>query len=301
MRIATSTMYQRAVDAINDRQAQLARSQEELSGGRKLLRPSDDPGAAAEAERLRAQTARLDLAQRMNGFARGVIAQTESTLAQVDEMVQSLREYFVQAGNGTLSASDRSSLAIQIRSERDELLRLANRTDGAGGHLFGGLGTAHAPFSNLATYDAVPGAQEVGLDATVPTSIDGREVFLAVPTSGTPGSLFALLDTAIATLDDPAATGAQVRTAVEAGLDVLDGALDRVLAKRTEAGIHLALIDSREALSENDRLAIAARLSELVDTDYAKSASDLARHETVLQAALKTYASIGRLSLFDQM
>lgn len=301
MRIATSTIYQRAVDSINDRQAQLARSQEELSGGRRLLRPSDDPGGAAEAERLRSQAARLDLAQRMNGFARGVLSQTESTLAQVDELVQSMREYFVQAGNGTLSASDRASLAIQIRAERDELLRLANRTDGAGGHLFGGIGTAHAPFSDGATYEAVPGAQMVGLDATVPTSLDGREVFLAVPSGGAPGSLFALLDTAIATLDDPAASGAQVRTAIESGLGVLDGALDRVLAKRTEAGMHLQLIDSREALSENSHLAIAARLSELVDTDYAKSASDLARHETALQAALKTYASIGRLSLFDQL
>ena len=296
MRIATTTMYQQAIDAIGDRQAQMARSQQELASGRRLLRPSDDPGAAAQAERLRSQASRLELAQRMNDFARGMLGQAESTLAQVGELLQSLRERFVQAGNGTLGPSDRASLAIQMRAERDELLRMANAADGAGGHLFGGIGTGSPPFSAAAAWRALAGEQQVGLDEDVPTSLDGRALFMSGPSS-----LFARLDGAIAALEDPAATGAQVQAAVGDGLAAVDGGLERVLAGRTRLGEDLKLLDARDALSGDASLAIAERLSGLVDTDYARSASDLARHQAVLQAALKTYASIGGLSLFDHL
>lgn len=301
MRIATTTIYQRAIDAINDRQAQLARSQEELATGRRLLRPGDDPGAAAQAERLRSQASRLELARRMNDFARGMLGQAESTLAQAGELLQSLRERFVQAGNGTLGPSDRAALAIQMRAERDELLRLANRADGAGGHLFGGLGTAHPPFSATADWQALAGEQQVGLGEGVPTSLDGRALFLSVPSAGGPASLFSLVDGAIAALADPAVSAAQVQAAVGDGLSAVDGGLDRVLAGRTRLGEAMKLLDSRDALSEDAGLAIAQQLSGLVDADYAKSASDFARHQALLQAALKTYASIGGLSLFDYL
>jgi flagellar hook-associated protein 3 FlgL len=92
-----------------------------------------------------------------------------------------------------------------------------------------------------------------------------------------------------------------VQAAVGDGLAAVDGGLDRVLAVRTRLGEQLKLLDSRDALSEDASLAIAQQLSGLVDADYAKSASDLARHQALLQAALKTYASIGGLSLFDYL
>lgn len=302
MRIATTTLYQNALESITDRQAKLLRAQDELSTGRKLLRPSDDPAGAAQAERLRAQQSRMLLAQRMNDFARSMVGQAESTLATAGELMQSLRERFVQAGNGALGAADRASIALQMQAQRDELLRLANRSDGAGGYLFGGLGSSTAPFSPAtADYLAPSGEQQVGLDAAVPTSLDGREVFLSVPTAAGPDSVFRLLDQAIAVLEDPASDAAQVAAAVGAGLDTIDGALDRLLAKRTELGEHLKMLDSRDALSMDAGLAVAARLSGLVDADYAKSASDFTRHQAVLQAAMKTYASIGGLSLFDYL
>lgn len=301
MRIATSTIHQRAIDAINDRQARMARSQQELSTGQRLLEPSDDPGAAAQAERLRSQASRLALAQRMNDFARGMLGHAESTLAQAGELLQSLRERFLEAGKGTLGASDRSSLASAMQAERDELLRLANRADGAGGHLFGGLGTASAPFSAAAAWQGIGGEQQVGLDAGLPTSLDGREVFMSVPTASGPGSLFDLLDAAIAILADPSASSAQVRTAIDDGVSAIDGGIDRMLAVRTRLGEQLKLLDGRDAFSEDAGLAIAGRLSSLVDADYAKSASDFAQQRTLLQAALESYASIGRLSLFDYL
>lgn len=301
MRIATTTIHQRAIDAINDRQVQMARSQQELSTGRRVLQPGDDPGAAAQAERLRSQASRLALAQRMNDFARGMLGHAESTLAQAGELLQSLRERFLEAGKGTLGSSDLASLASQMQAERDELLRLANRADGAGAYLFGGLGTAAAPFSAAAVWQGIAGEQQVGLDVSLPTSLDGREVFMSVPTASGPSSLFDLLDTAIAVLADPAASAAQIRTAIDDGLSATDGGIDRMLAVRTRLGEQLKLLDARDALSEDAGLAIAGQLSALVDADYLKSASDFTQQRTLLQAALESYASIGRLTLFDYL
>ena len=60
MRVSTAFAYQTAIDAMNDRQSKLARTQTELSTGRKLLTASDDPMAAAAAERTRSAQRRIE-------------------------------------------------------------------------------------------------------------------------------------------------------------------------------------------------------------------------------------------------
>lgn len=302
MRVSTSLAFERSIQAMNDRQTKLIRTQDELSTGRKLLRPSDDPVAAAEAERARSQMRRTELQQRMTGFARDMLNSAEATLSQVTELMQSSREMLVQAGNGSLSAEDRSMMATQLQGFRDELLTLANRRDGSGAHMFGGQGSLVAPFVDdgaAVTYQAAPGQQEVGLDGTAPTSLDGREGFMSVSTPGGNRSMFAVLDDAIAALGDPSATPAAVTAAVKAGLDGVDSGLDKLLTQRTAVGEHLRALDSRDDMAESQVEALNAKLADILYVDYAKAISDSAANQSGLQAAMKTYSEISKLSLFQ--
>lgn len=302
MRVATALAFERSIEAMNDRQSRLVRTQEELATGRKLLRPSDDPVAAAEAERARAQTRRTELQQRLNGYAKDFLGHAEATLGQVTDLMHAMRENLVQAGNGTLGADDRTKLATQLQGYRNELLALANRADGAGAFLFGGQGSRSAPFVDDGTsvsYVAPSGEQLVGVADLAPTTVDGRSAFMSVPTPAGMENLFDLVDGVLTVLGDTASTATAVGDAVKRGIDGLDAGLDRVLTARTEIGENLRVLDSRDELGQERIEQLTAKLSDLVYVDYAKAISDSANNQTALQAAMKTYSEISKLSLFQ--
>ncbi|HPU53287.1 MAG TPA: flagellar hook-associated protein FlgL [Burkholderiaceae bacterium] len=303
MRVSTSFAYQNAIDAMNDRTSKLARTQTELSTGRKLLTASDDPMAAAAAERTRSAQRRIETQTRMNDFAGTILKQADLTLGQVTEVMQLMREGIMQAGNGSLSAEDRGMLATQFRGYRDELLTLANRPDGAGGYVFGGQGTSSAPFVDGAsvTYQPQVGEQQVGLDADTPTSLDGRQTFMNIPNGASTQSVFDLLDSALAVLQDPTATPATVTATVSSTLAGIDVAIDRASSKRTEVGEHLRALDSRNSLAQGSSIELASQMSDLVDVDFAKAISDFQNNQTAMSAAMKTYSQISKMSLFDYL
>jgi flagellar hook-associated protein 3 FlgL len=303
VRIATAHAYQNAIDSMTERQAKLVRNQEELSTGKKLLAAGDDPVAAAAAERTRSAQRRIELQQRMNDFATAQLQIADGALSSVGDVLQLVREGVVQAGNGGYSASDRHQIATQLRGYREELLALANRPDGAGGFLFGGQGSQTAPFADGAsvTYLAQPGEQEVGLDATSPTVLDGRQTFMDLPNGAGTQSIFDLIDRTIAVLDDPASTGVAVSATVRDAISGLDVAMDRVSTKRTEVGEGLRALEARDKLSADGSLQLSSQLSKLVDVDYAKAISEFQNNQTALSAAMRTYAQISKMSLFDYL
>jgi flagellar hook-associated protein 3 FlgL len=303
VRIATAHAYQNAIDSMTERQAKLVRNQEELSTGKKLLAAGDDPVAAAAAERTRSAQRRIELQQRMNDFATAQLQIADGALSSVGDVLQLVREGVVQAGNGGYSASDRHQIATQLRGYREELLALANRPDGAGGFLFGGQGSQTAPFADGAsvTYLAQSGEQEVGLDATSPTVLDGRQTFMDLPNGAGTQSIFDLIDRTIAVLDDPASTGVAVSATVRDAISGLDVAMDRVSTKRTEVGEGLRALEARDKLSADGSLQLSSQLSKLVDVDYAKAISEFQNNQTALSAAMRTYAQISKMSLFDYL
>ena len=303
MRISTPMAFDRAIEGINDRQTALLRTQQELSTGKKLLEPADDPMGAADAERMRSQMRRLDVQQRMSDFAKNMLGQADATLTKVTDTLQLLREGFVQAANGSLSGGDRAMLAQQFQGYRDELLVLANRSDGAGGYVFGGQGTTTAPFttSGAIAYNPVAGDQQVGLESSAATSLDGRANFMSVPTASGQQSIFAILDSTIAVLANTSAPVATVQTTVQDGMKGIDAMLDKVQVTRTSVGEDLRSLDSSSQLSDDSKVELQSRLSGVVDLDFAQAMSDFSMNQTALQAAMKSYTEISKMSLFSYL
>ncbi len=306
MRIATANAYQNALDAMNQRQAQLIRSQEELASGRRVNRPSDDPAVAANAERNRAEQRRLDAQTRINEYAMGNLTQAESVLGSVTDLLQSVREAVIQAGNGGYTTSDRRQIATQLREQRHELLALANRTDGNGGYLFGGMGSSGSPFVEVGStvqFQAQPGEQEVGLGETsVPTALDGRRLLMSLPAgAGAVKSVFDVLDSLATALENPALSSPALGTVVRDTIADIDTTMERVSTQRTEAGENLRALEARLRLAQEGKMELSARLSSMVDVDYAKSITEFQSHQAGLSAAMRTYAEIAKMSLFDYL
>ena len=142
MRTGTANSYDNALEQLFRRQSDLAAQQEKLSSGKKVNRASDDPQAAALAERAMVGIDRVATDQRALEVQRGAIAAAESTLGDATDLVRRVRDLVIQAGNGGNLPADRSILAKQMADLRDQLLTLANRSDSNGVPLFGGLGSS---------------------------------------------------------------------------------------------------------------------------------------------------------------
>ncbi len=184
-RISTADAYDSAVQRLATRQQELSKMQENLTAGKRVLRASDDPTAAAQAERARTRMSRIATDQRALDVQRNALSTAESTLGNAGTLMQNLRELIVKAGNTTTySATDRDAMALEMRGLRDQILALANEKDGNNAPLFSGLGSTSAPFVDAAggvIFQGIPG-QAAATTTAVPSSLDGYATWMNVPT-----------------------------------------------------------------------------------------------------------------------
>jgi flagellar hook-associated protein 3 FlgL len=300
MRIATAYAQQLAVDGISERQAKLIEAQQQLASGKRVSKPSDDPMAAAQAEKLRSREARIEAEQRAATHARQMLSSADGALGDATDLLQVARETLLAAANATATAQDRAMQAEQLRQIRGQLLAVANRSDGTGGYVFGGQGALSAPVDPSGTaYLAQAGTQVVGQEQQYPVSLDGRENFVAIRTPTGTESIFERLDTAIATLSNPATTPAAAAAAAGTAISAVDRAIDRFGVTRTVVGERLRGLDVHEQALASGSIENQSRLSDLVDLDFARGAANMIQQQTSLEAALKSYAQVARMTLFD--
>lgn len=112
-------------------------------------------------------------------------------------------------------------------------------------------------------------------------------------------SVFRTLDEAIAVLESTTATRSAFQEGLARAHTSVDRALDGLILMRTRVGEELRSVDDAQAAGQLQEIAVAGRRSELQDLDLAKGISQLHSSQTGLEAALKTYASIARTSLFQ--
>ena len=146
MRISTQTIYEMGSARISDLQVAQTRTQQQLSTGRRILTPADDPVASAQALVVTQSDTMNEQFATNRQNAKSSLSVVEGTLAGVTSLLQDVKTLTVSAGNGALSASDRASLATELRGQFDQLLGLANATDGTGNYLFSGYQTSSTPF-----------------------------------------------------------------------------------------------------------------------------------------------------------
>lgn len=136
MRISTQMMYEQSMRGVTNSQSLWLSYGEQMSTGKRINRPSDDPIAASQAVVLsQAQTQNSQYAL-ARSFATTKVSLEENVLSQVTTAIQAAQEKIVNAGNGTLSDDDRASLATNLQGIRDQLMNLANSTDGNGRYIF---------------------------------------------------------------------------------------------------------------------------------------------------------------------
>ncbi len=187
LRLSTQSLYLQGLGSLLTRQAEIARTQQQINSGVKLTQGKDDPVGMATAQRLdhmKAALAQYDSnAQRVDHRLR----MQENALTDANDSLTRARELAIQANSGAMSDEDRKIIATEVLQLRRNLLDIANRDDGSGRRLFAGTRDGVAPFTDNAgsvLYHGDDGRNsvEVGPDVAITDGNPGSEVFLRVRT-----------------------------------------------------------------------------------------------------------------------
>lgn len=187
MRISTNTIYSQSSSQVGTLQSQLARTQQQLSTNKRMLSAADDPIASARAlEVTQSQAVNAQYGDN-RANARSSLAQQEVAVTGVQTLIQDVQTIAVAAGSGANSASDRATYANELQGRLDDLVALANSSDGNGGYLFAGYRSTTMPFVNnngSIDYQGDQGQVQVQVSSSRKVAINeaGSSIFMGIPT-----------------------------------------------------------------------------------------------------------------------
>ena len=186
MRIATNWIHQQSVNAMLNQQSSLAHTQLQVSTGRRILTPADDPVGAARAVDLNSFVNANEQYTRNIDFANSRLANEENALTAAGDLVARVRELTLQAANGTQSNESRGAIAKELRQRLQQMVQIANSRDGNGEYVFAGNATRTQPFAQTPTGIVYQGDQgtraiEIAPGQTVASNDPGSRVFLEIP------------------------------------------------------------------------------------------------------------------------
>lgn len=302
MRISTNTIFQRGISKISELQGEQSRLQQQISTGKRVLSPSDDPVAAAHSLEIKQSLARNSQYTVNRVLAQNQLSIMDSTLGRVSELVLSAQSNTAAAGNATYSDSERGYLAAEVRGALDELISLANTKDGTGHYLFAGFKNTAPAFVKTASgadYQGDSNQQNLQVSSSRQMAISetGDRVF-----QGNNADLFKTLNDLATLLETPVSSAAD-RSALQAGLakagEGMNLALDNILNARATVGSKLKELDAIDVSGQDTDLQLTKTLSGLEDLDYAQAISDLNKQQIILSAAQQSFVKTTSLSLFN--
>ena len=146
MRISTIQQFNSGVRGIQDNYSNATRTQEQISSGKRILTPADDPVATVRLLQLSQESNRLEQFSTNMTAANNSLTQEEAILNSVNNALQRIREIAIEAGDGSLTDADRQALASELGEREEELYNLFNSRNARGEYLFGGYQSSEQPF-----------------------------------------------------------------------------------------------------------------------------------------------------------
>ena len=186
MRISTNQLYDQNMRSIMNNQGDLAKTQEQLATGKRIITPSDDPVGAAKVLRLTEEIDELSQFQRNNDLVTGSLEQQEAVLTNITDSINRARTLVVQAGNGILSDPDKRAIGAELEQIKLEVFNLMNTQDADGNYLYAGYQSGNQAFDynpaasgNAITFAGDPGVSFIQLSnsSKIQSTSNGYEVF----------------------------------------------------------------------------------------------------------------------------
>ena len=147
LRVTNSTIFDRVTTQLNLQQARLNETQEKITTGRNILKPSDAPDEVAALDRLESSVRQADRFVKNIGIIKDTLGLQELAITSLNDNLSSAKTLLVQAANGTISDTNRDAIAIELQAIYDNMLSVGNYKNVDGSYLFAGSAQEQPPFS----------------------------------------------------------------------------------------------------------------------------------------------------------
>jgi len=287
-RVTQTMMSQQALTGLQSGLKRVSDVQEQLSTGRIINRPSDDPLGAAAAMRLRSSLADQQQYARNAGDGQGWLEQIDGTLSSVTDQVRRSRELAIQGANGgAMGPQAREALAVEVDQIRESLVGQGNATY-LGRPVFGGITNQATAYAPDGTYTGTPGqvVRTVADGVQVRVDVDGQDAF--GPNGDSVFDHLAALSTALRAAD---------QTGISTAIDALGADGDRINAVHADVGTRAGRVERAKTAAEDAHLSLTSSLSEIENTDLPKATVELQLQQVAYQAALAATARVIQPSL----
>ena len=304
MKVSTSMFFDKASKQLGSIQGSLAKTQEQLSTGKQINKPSDEPDKASLITRLDSELARQKSYQGNLKAVNTRLQAEETALKNTSDVMYRFKELAVQAGNDTLSPADRRTISLEMTQLREQILSLANSQDSNGNFLFAGSRVGQAPFSQDAKGRVVyQGDQSrmvvpVGDSRRMNLNIPGSDAFVHLVRDDGKGRKIgvgffqALSDmvNAVATSDRPN---------IQRGIKELDRMQQGIIDANAQVGTDMNVVDSQNSVLDEISLRLKTTLSDVQDLDYTEAITKMNKDQLALESAQSSFAKISKLTLFS--
>jgi flagellar hook-associated protein 3 FlgL len=298
-RVTQRSISTTSLQGLNRNLTAISKLQEQLTSGKTINKPSDDPNGTNAAMQTRQELAGATQYARNISDGMSQLDATDSALQNMIAQVHRVRELTLQGANtGTMSDASRAAIATEVAGLRDSLLAQANTTVQST-PIFGGVtsgGTAYDP--DTGAYLGMGGTagadfpvnRQVSQADSIRIDIAGPEAF--GQTTASSRDLFKLVgDIADHVVSDP--------TSLAGDLDGLDGALDRLLKAASDIGTRTNRMETAQQVNSDLQLTLTSRSADIENVDLAKTIMYLQMQQTGYQAALSATAKAIQPTLLD--
>jgi len=288
-------------NSLDQTQANLQQLTAELSSGVRVTSLSQDPLASGENVLLLNQMQRDDSFTQSSSLVQGQMQVADSALGSVVSQLTQAISLATGANNGTLNASDRTSISNQIAGIRDEVTSLAN-TNYQGQYIFAGGQTSTTPFSTSAATSPATTTYNGDEDVNYLQTPNGQKIQLNVPgdqifTAGGSNSVFGALNNLVADYSEGTVDTTQAATDTAA----LSTALGYVSQQRVVIDNSLSRLTAASDAVTSEKTQLTAAQTNLMQADVAQVSTQLSLSETQQTALEDVISQLGSGSLFDKL
>jgi flagellar hook-associated protein 3 FlgL len=273
MRMDSLARTQATLDGQFNKAAKVAAS------GARVGSPSDDPVGAAQLARVQASLDKAAEYRSTVQTVRGDVELAESTLSSAQSVLERAKEIALQGASGSLTASERGTMAEEVKQLREQLIAAANAR-GAQGYLFGGTRSDTAPFAPNGAYggDANTRTVEIAKGVVANTSMRGDVVFGPAGGGRDIFADMAALETSLRANDV-----AGIRTAV----DAMGDGHKQIVTARADAGLTLTRFEMADAAHGELEFSMSRQRSDIADADPFQSYAHLMSVKQTLERAIE--------------
>ena len=273
-------------------------TQEKLSSGKRINRPSDDPSGTRKVLGLKAEEFQVQQFLDNTETAKEQINFTSNTLESIQDIFSKIKELTIQASNDTLGQSERKIISGELDELLESVLQNAN-TDNNGRYIFSGTQTLTSAFTatrdsngNISSVSYNGNNEEIkyqiGPNTFIQLNLPGGKLFQDNKAFST---LISLRDSLNASTFDSTAFS-NLRTTMETATDAISTEITKFGAKANR-------LEMTTNSLENSQIALKELISYTEDADVASLIMDLKHQENVLQSSLKTGAMVIQSTLLD--